>query len=332
MNKILIIILLLLSHVATAEILLPDQRLFSVGDLHGDLEALKNILDTMRLYSRTTNQWIGGNANLVILGDVVDRGPNSRELMDFIIKLEKESILSGGKVHTLLGNHELMLTMSVLNDSNPNDMMAFNDFKDFPDQDPREALVNAFSGSSKYAEWNRTKKTILQINGITFVHAGFEDWVFQFSINQVNQMVTSWLMFFQGVGPKPDPATRWVIENKGPLWSRRFAQEINNPKIKKMDIDHILRHLNSSRIAVGHTSIHNLKMAIHHPYYNGKILFTDTGISNFYDKIISIFEYKNNGEVIAHQISRNRPKIIDTIHSPIKLTPNDHYLSCKDLL
>ena len=52
--------------------------------------------------------WSGADAHLVIVGDILDRGPDSRAAMDLLMKLETEAEAAGGRVHVLIGNHEAM--------------------------------------------------------------------------------------------------------------------------------------------------------------------------------------------------------------------------------
>jgi len=76
-----------------------------VGDIHGELDGLLEIL----LYAGLMDSnacWSGHGRVLVQLGDVVDRGPSGLESYDLLAKLQREAILSGGRVVRLLGNHE----------------------------------------------------------------------------------------------------------------------------------------------------------------------------------------------------------------------------------
>ena len=45
---------------------------------------------------------------LVSLGDLLDRGAESRKVMDLLMKLQSQAPASGGHVHVVIGNHELM--------------------------------------------------------------------------------------------------------------------------------------------------------------------------------------------------------------------------------
>lgn len=52
--------------------------------------------------------WVGGAAHLVLCGDLVDRGPRDREVVDLVRRLQTQARLAGAEVHALLGNHEVM--------------------------------------------------------------------------------------------------------------------------------------------------------------------------------------------------------------------------------
>ena len=84
------------------------KRRIVVGDIHGELDGLKEILSHAGLIDNHDN-WSGGDAILIQTGDVIDRGPFSRESVYLLRKLQAEAVRSKGKVIRLCGNHELML-------------------------------------------------------------------------------------------------------------------------------------------------------------------------------------------------------------------------------
>eukprot|EP01062_Namystynia_karyoxenos_P046501 TRINITY_DN34875_c0_g1_i1.p1 TRINITY_DN34875_c0_g1~~TRINITY_DN34875_c0_g1_i1.p1 ORF type:complete len:459 (+),score=146.35 TRINITY_DN34875_c0_g1_i1:74-1378(+) len=89
----------------------PPPRVVVIADLHGDYLAALAVLHRAGLIARPEPpvEWTGGAATLVQLGDLCDRGPFSPQLIDlFDITLREQARAAGGKVVTLLGNHELL--------------------------------------------------------------------------------------------------------------------------------------------------------------------------------------------------------------------------------
>src|SRR4051812_42773495 len=82
------------------------ERVVAVGDVHGAADRFLEILKAAELVD-DKGRWSGGKAHLVQLGDVVDRGGDSRTALDLLRRLEGEADRAGGAVHALLGNHEI---------------------------------------------------------------------------------------------------------------------------------------------------------------------------------------------------------------------------------
>jgi len=72
-----------------------EQHIIAIGDVHGCNQELQRLLGELPLESNTT---------LVFLGDYIDRGPDSRGVVETIFELRKSH-----KVVTLMGNHEELL-------------------------------------------------------------------------------------------------------------------------------------------------------------------------------------------------------------------------------
>lgn len=71
-------------------------RTFAIGDIHGDLAALKRVL--LKLPRPDAQDTI------VLLGDYVDRGPESRQVIEFVRQAMPKAFAS--KIVALRGNHE----------------------------------------------------------------------------------------------------------------------------------------------------------------------------------------------------------------------------------
>jgi hypothetical protein len=83
------------------------ERVVAIGDLHGDYDNFILILKNPKVGLVDENlHWTGGKTHLVQTGDIMDRGDRAKDILDLLIRLEKEAEAAGGKVHVLVGNHE----------------------------------------------------------------------------------------------------------------------------------------------------------------------------------------------------------------------------------
>lgn len=78
---------------------LIDGPVAVIGDVHGQLDLLDSILDKLKTLDDYQDRWI------VFIGDLVDRGIDSRGVIDRILELDAEH----GKVTSVMGNHELAM-------------------------------------------------------------------------------------------------------------------------------------------------------------------------------------------------------------------------------
>ena len=80
---------------AKHKIILKSGRLLAIGDVHGCLKALKNLLNQVDPQSEDT---------VIMLGDYIDRGPDSKGVIDYLLNWEWKASLV-----YLKGNHELIM-------------------------------------------------------------------------------------------------------------------------------------------------------------------------------------------------------------------------------
>lgn len=89
---------------------------FAIGDIHGCFGKLKSLLAACDAFRGKRS------ARFVFLGDYIDRGPQSKEVLDFLIK-------GGGERHSdfvcLRGNHEEMLIRAASKDRSDRDLMTW---------------------------------------------------------------------------------------------------------------------------------------------------------------------------------------------------------------
>lgn len=72
-------------------------KTFVIGDIHGQLGMLKKLMAKI--------PWRPNKDALVFLGDYVDRGPDSRGVVEYLLRLKA----AYSKIVCILGNHEKML-------------------------------------------------------------------------------------------------------------------------------------------------------------------------------------------------------------------------------
>jgi len=75
---------------------MSEEKIFVIGDVHGCLGMLKRLIDKI--------EWNPANDRLIFIGDYIDRGENSKGVIDFILKLKENTSL----IQCLIGNHEQM--------------------------------------------------------------------------------------------------------------------------------------------------------------------------------------------------------------------------------
>jgi serine/threonine protein phosphatase 1 len=81
---------------------LPDKhRVYAVGDIHGCLDLLQDVHQKISQHALAYQ----GTKIVVYLGDYVDRGPHSMQVVDYLLA----QTLSNFKAVYLLGNHEQVL-------------------------------------------------------------------------------------------------------------------------------------------------------------------------------------------------------------------------------
>jgi len=78
-------------------------RIYAIGDIHGRADLLDRVLTKIDTDAQKTPI---AHKILVMLGDYIDRGPESARVLARLGDLRAERILDGFKIHLLKGNHE----------------------------------------------------------------------------------------------------------------------------------------------------------------------------------------------------------------------------------
>jgi hypothetical protein len=205
------------------------QRVVAISDVHGAFDAMVATLQETSVIDEEL-AWIGGATHLVIVGDILDRGPRSRDAMDLLMRLEGEAQAAGGYVHVLIGNHEAMNMIGDMRYVSREEYQAFAAEETGEQRDrwfrayvgrqpvPRDeaalrkkfeaefpagyfALRQAFGAEGKYGKWLLGKPIIAVINETAFVHGGLSPLVAEYDLDGINAALQSQLTrYVEAVG------------------------------------------------------------------------------------------------------------------------------------
>ena len=276
-----------------------SRRVVLIPDIHGDLNALEVILKTENLINSHGN-WSGGSDVVIFLGDLIDRAPYSRGVMDLVMRLQAQAPVSGGYVEALLGNHELMVSKG---DDRYVSELEKHSFRDFGDDFIAGHLL-AYGGDSVYSRWTASRRAMLHLlpdRGRSFllVHAGLGSWIYDFTPDEVNEGLQEWIRYYQGGGNRPSNKKSVLAGNRddefGPLWDRKMVKYamlgIAKPEVDKEEILAYLKELQADAVIVGHTPtkefVESARVIQQTPYLGSRLILADTGVSSYYQGRLS---------------------------------------------
>ena len=220
------------------------ERIAAISDIHGQYHVARKLLEENGIIDEAQN-WAFGEGHLVITGDVFDRGDQVTETLWLIHKLEQQALKAGGRVHFLLGNHELLVLhgdFRYLHKKYRYTTAAL--------QMPFDALFNQ---KSYLGRWLRSLPVSIKINDIAFVHGGFSPEVIKEtpSLEEINTIFHTKIINSNAKEIIEDELLQLLYFEQGPLWYRDyFAAD----KLEKAALKKILKKLDVQRIVVGHTS------------------------------------------------------------------------------
>jgi hypothetical protein len=234
------------------------ERIVAVGDVHGDCDQFVKTLRAADVIDGNSN-WIAGKTHLVQIGDVLDRGPDSRKAMDLLMKLEQQAAKAGGAVHALIGNHEAMVLLDDWRYVHPGEEKAFGGAEEY-----RKAM----SAQGRYGQWIRSHNAVIKINDLLFAHAGITPSCAGMSLGQINQAIREELRKGNEEGIATSPL--------GPLWSRSLA--LGDEEKVAGQLETVLKRYAARRMVIGHTVWRGGIVT----RAGGRLIRIDVGMSQYY--------------------------------------------------
>ena len=280
------------------------EKVVAIGDVHGDYGQLVTLLRQAELIDEKEN-WSGGDAHLVQTGDVPDRGPDTRKIMDLLQKLEKQARKAKGYVHALIGNHDAMNVYGDLRYVHPGEFESFRTprseellealweatWKALEQNPPVEGLPDqealrlkwfadrppgwvehrrAFDPSGEYGKWITRHNVAIRVGDTLFLHGGIGPKFVEWSIEQINEQAGKEFDDFSLI------PGGMLVDEDGPLWYRGLAE--HDEALETAHVEALLAKHGVSRIVIGHTPTAGAVI----PRFGGKVIQIDVGLSAAY--------------------------------------------------
>ncbi len=240
-------------------------RFAAISDIHGQYDLMLRLLQASGVIN-ADQQWSFGSHQLVIVGDVMDRGNKVTAALWFLYGLQQQAKQAGGVVHVLPGNHETMVLRG--------DLRYIHDDYHHVATQLNTPLPALYGPATVLGDWLRQLPLFVRINDTLFVHAGISA-----TLNEQQVAPATLLNSFQqswGLS-KADLATQPLLHllqtTQGPLWYRGYFP-------KKGDVDtqalqQQLQQFGAARVVVGHTSMDDV-----YRHHNGLVYSVDSSIKN----------------------------------------------------
>ena len=232
---------------------LPE-KVLAISDIEGNFKGFKMILQGAGAIDGQYN-WTYGEGHLILVGDIFDRGNYVTQCLWLIYKLESEAEEAGGKVHFILGNHDIMNMIEDLRYVHPKYFINASLLE--------EEYYSFYTTDTELGRWLRTKNVIEKVGDYIFVHGGVSPTVanFNLSLNEMNDLVRYCID-----QSAPDYNSAILIGSNGLFWYRGLVYR----DISELQLDSILEKLNSSKIIMGHTIVNKIS-----GLYNNKVVAID---------------------------------------------------------
>ncbi len=191
-----------------------NSRVVAFGDVHGAYDDWVALLRETGVIDARLD-WSGGTTHLVSLGDLIDRGPGSRRVVELLMKLDGQARAAGGAVHLVLGNHEVMVMTGDLRYVSAEEFAAFAgdetaaernalwaDYRRFnPGGKEAEvratferdyppgflALRKAFSLQGQIGRWLARQPFVIKVNDKVYMHGGISKAASTEGLDELNE-------------------------------------------------------------------------------------------------------------------------------------------------
>lgn len=224
-------------------------RVVAIGDVHGDYAALQAALRQANVVDER-GAWIAGETTLVQTGDLLDRGDDEKQIVDYIEALGVEATKAGGRVVALNGNHEVMNVAGDLRYVTPGGFAEFEKLAGLDLEAPvlerlpehARARMAAFMPGGPYAKLLARKRVVAIVDDTVFAHGGVLEHHVRYGIDALNDHTSAWMR-----GERDAPMI--MQGDDSPIWTRVYSGGV--PDCGRLE--RTLGLLGAQRMVVGHT-------------------------------------------------------------------------------
>lgn len=246
----------------TVSVFPQPNRLLTLSDIEGNYEKFYELLVSNNVMDSAYN-WTFSDGQLIILGDLLDRGNYATQCLWLAYHLENEAIKHGGRVDFLLGNHEQLVLLGF------DDYCASKYHRIF--KELNTDILYMFSEHTELGRWIRSKKSMTKVGDYLFVHGGISPSLLKYnlSIGKINSEIKRDI----DTDEFATDGSEALLCPEGILWYRGMVEDEDGgayKKITEMEIDSILTHFDCKAIIIGHTPVDSISKD-----FNSKIIRID---------------------------------------------------------
>jgi hypothetical protein len=236
----------------------PDS-LIVLSDVHAKWKEFASILKAQKVVDDNLN-WSFGNNELMINGDVFDRGDDATTCLWLIYKLQQQARDAGGQVYFLFGNHEEMVLRNNFNYTNAKyPALASKYFETPPDSSQYGSRF--FNADTELGRWFRDACSGIQVIGKDiFVHAGFSVKFYSdsYDLETMNTIMANDIIKTGGRHPFFFSSNS-SGDTGSPLWARGMMRgtkdTVITPQLPFETLKNILVRYGVERVVIGHTEV-----------------------------------------------------------------------------
>ena len=282
-------------------------RIIVIGDIHGDIDRLMHIFTSLQLFSQNL-EWIAEPQNTVVvqLGDQIDSidrsginkmwdydssicidGILDLNVLTLMDKLDGIASANGGRILSLIGNHELMNIMHNFEFVSECSLNIVN-------AETRKELFTR--GTGKYTQLLAKRNIIVKVGKFIFCHGG----LLPEHVNLIDMMCKSntspnydilniiFRKFILNISLNDTETILFkaiIINDNGILWTRYYMNLLATITINPVAdyifdyvLNQVLTNMEAISMFIGHNTVDKITGVS-----NNKLFFVDAGLSRAYN-------------------------------------------------